>query len=67
LVGGSSEGGAPDDALELFEFMRTLISGGSRAKMCWPLRKAVRRLRLMRGCSLRMNKWGQININLLSP
>jgi hypothetical protein len=31
LVGGSSEGGAPDDALELIEFMRTLISGGSRA------------------------------------
>jgi hypothetical protein len=30
LVGGSSEGGAPDDALELIEFMRTLISGGSR-------------------------------------
>jgi len=30
-VGGSSEGGAPDDALELIEFVRTLTTGGSRA------------------------------------
>ena len=30
-VGGSSEGGAPDDALELIEFVRMLTTGGSRA------------------------------------
>jgi hypothetical protein len=38
----SSEGGAPDDALELIEFMRTLISGGSRAMvdLCVLSRKA---------------------------
>jgi hypothetical protein len=30
-VGGASEGGAPDDALELIEFVRTLTTGGSRA------------------------------------
>ena len=30
-VGGTSEGGAPDDALELIEFVRTLTTGGSRA------------------------------------
>ena len=30
-VGGSLEGGAPDDALELIEFVRTLTTGGSRA------------------------------------
>jgi hypothetical protein len=28
---GSAEGGAPDDALELIEFVRTLTTGGSRA------------------------------------
>ena len=28
---GSSEGGAPDDALELIKFVRTLTKGGSRA------------------------------------
>lgn len=40
--GSSSEGGAPDDALELIEFMRTLISGGSRAMvdLCVLSRKA---------------------------
>ena len=40
--GFSSEGGAPDDALELIEFMRTLISGGSRAMvdLCVLSRKA---------------------------
>jgi hypothetical protein len=30
-VSGSSGGGAPDDALELIEFVRTLTTGGSRA------------------------------------
>ena len=30
-VGVASEGGAPDDALELIEFVRTLTTGGSRA------------------------------------
>jgi hypothetical protein len=30
-VGGASEGGASEDALELIEFVRTLTTGGSRA------------------------------------
>jgi hypothetical protein len=41
-VSGASEVGAPDDALELIEFMRTLIRDGSRAMvdLCVLSRKA---------------------------